>query len=462
MKKFAKVLLSLALAAAMVVPATLTASAAELTINPNGYYGNYAGTGCGFLDGNMYITEGLKGDSTADLTVTVNGNTAYFNNGYLGQKHCALREADYGDDGKVAGGWLQIGVVGADVVPGTNTMVVTDKEGNTVTLEFEATINALGTSYAKVTGDAKAKTMKAEIIFNTDPGFEIGTTFTGRCHDDHNSTGTFTVTAYDEATKMYTIEATDYATTQSLLELKVTSEGEYKDYYVSATINAYNAYTGSEIVGTKITITEATCNRTNKPGSNLIDGTVEKVEGDPPSESDPVVITFKTADAVKVDTLMLYTASDDASYNNRAPGAFKLYGITADGTEELIKDVADSGMQNVNYAPFAVDIDATTAYSEYKMVITSMINNGDGSWWFQLGELEIYSDDAAMTDIYEVKTGAVAYNGTAPQAPDVTEDAPITNESPKTGDAITVMIVASAVAMAAIAVVVSKKRSTAC
>lgn len=458
MKKFAKVLLALALVAAMVVPTALTAMAAELTINPNGYYGNSANTGCGFLDGNMYITEGLQAESTADLTVTVNGKTAYFNNGYLGQRHCAVHEADYGEDGKVAGGWVQIGVVGADVVPGTNTMVVTDKAGDSVTLNFEATINALGYTYAKVTGDAKAKTMKAEIVFNTDPGFAIGTTFTGRCHDDHGNEGTFTVTAYDEATKMYTIEATNYATTQSLLELKVTSEGAYKDFFVCATVNEYNAYKTSEITGTKIAITEATCNRTNKPGSNLIDGTVEKVEGNPPSESDPVVITFKTAEDVKVNTMMLYTAGDDASYNNRAPGAFKLYGVKADGTEELIKDVADSGMQNVNYTPFAVDIDATVAYNSYKMVITSMINGGAGSWWFQLGELEIYSDDAAMTDIYEVKTGIVAYNGTAPKAPEQPEQPTTNEESPKTGDVVVVAVAASVVALAGFAFA-SKKRS---
>ncbi|MBO5779471.1 MAG: hypothetical protein J6R82_07880 [Clostridia bacterium] len=458
MKKFTKVLLALTLIAALVVPTAMSSFAAELTINPDGYYGNSANTGCGFLDGNMYITEGLKGDSIADLSVTVNGNTAYFNNGYLGVKHCALNEADYGDAGKVAGGWLQIGVVGADVVSGTNTMVVTDKEGNTVSLNFDATINALGTSYAKVVGDAEAKTMKAEIVFNTDPGFEVGTTFEGRCHDDHNSTGVFTVTAYDEATKMYTIESTNFVTTQSLLELKVTSEGTYKGYFVSATINEYNAYAGSQIAGTKITITEATCNRTNKPGSNLIDGTVEKVEGNPPSESDPVVITFKTADAVTVNTMMLYTAGDDASYNNRAPGAFKLYGVAADGTETLIKDVADSGMQNVNYAPFAVDIDATAAYSEYKMVITSMINGGSGSWWFQLGELEIYSDDAAMTDIYEVKTGAVSFNGTEPKAPETTPDPTPDPKPAPTGDSVVALVVLSVVSLLGMAVI-SKKRA---
>ena len=441
MKKFAKVLLALMMIAAMVVPTSLVTMAAELSINQNGYYGNYAGTGCGFLDGNMYIAEGLKAANTSELTVTVNGKTAYFNNGYLGEKHCALREADYGNDGKVAGGWLQIGVVGADVVPGVNTMVVTDTEGNTVTLTFEATINALGTSYAKVVGDYKEKTMKAEIVFNTDPGFAIGTTFNGHCHDDHGSEGTFTVTAYDAATKMYTIESTNFVTTQSLLELQVTSEGDYNGYFVSATINEYNAKVADGgVVGTKVAISEISANRGD--ANNLIDGTDNKLEsGTVPSASNPLVVNFKTAESFKLNTLILYTGNDDADWQNRAPKAFKVYGIAADGTETKLFETADAAMENKNFAPYAYNIDATTAYSSYKLEITDY----KGAGYFQFGELEIYSDDVTITSdpIYTVKTGIVAYNGTAPVAapdtnppatePDTTEPNPPVTE-PGTSD----------------------------
>lgn len=479
MKKFTKVLLSAALAASMVVPAALTASAAELTLG-NGYYGNSAGTGCGFLDGNMYITEGLKGESTADLTVKVNGNTAYFNNGYLGEKHCALHEADYGEDGKVAGGWLQIGVVGADVVPGKNTMVVTDKEGNTVALEFEATINALGTSYAKVTGDAKAKTAKAEIVFNTDPGFAIGTTFEGRCHDDHNSTGTFTVTAYDEATKMYTIESTNFVTSQSLLELKVTSEGEYKDYFVSATINAMNNRStfvsdDAPIVdaSTKVTLSNATAT-VNGSGasfgtaSHLVDSQTgdatagAKLEGGWPGA---MTITFEAADGAKPSYLVFYT-DDDNPYGNRAPKEIKLSGSNDNSTWTELVSTADAGIENQANSAFAVKVMADAEYKYFKLEVNS--NKGDG--YFQIEELIMLEGSEVEHNRYKVEDleGIVEYNGTEPKAPDQggdedgTPDQPNTNDSPATGDAITVMIVISAVAMVAIAVVATKKRSSAC
>ena len=468
MKKFTKVLLCAALAASMVVPAAMSVSAAELTLQTdNPMYGGTSAVvndGHGFIEGDLTFTESLNAEDLSDIKVEVNGKVAYWNNGYMGYRHCQLRDDSNHNLPKAS---LQLGIVGADVVAGENTIKFTVGE-DTYTQTFTSNTNILGTSYAKVTGDAKAKTAKAEIVFNTDPGFEIGTTFEGSCHDDHGSKGTFTVTKYDEVTKMYTIESTNFVTTQSLLELKVTSEGEYKDYWVSATINEYNTYVKSEISGTKIAITEATINRDNKPGSNLIDGTSEKVEGGVPTETDPVIITFKTADAVKVNTMILYTGGDDANWNNRAPKAFKLYGVTADGAEELIKDVADSGMQNFNFTPYAIDIDATVAYNSFKMVITSRIDRpqtANQNDWFQLGELEIYSDDAGMTDIYEVKTGAVAYNGTVPTAtqpeqPGTTEQ-PEQPESPKTGDVALVAVSVSIVALAGFAVV-SKKRSSAC
>ncbi len=475
MKKFAKALLAIAMAAAMVVPAALGASAAELTINPNGGYGNSINTGCGFLDGNLYAVEGLKADSVADLTVTVNGKTAYMCDGYLGMRHGRLHDVVDGDAGKVAGG-MQVGIIGADVVSGTNTVVVTDKDGNTLTQTFDATITALGYTYAKVTGDAKAKTMTVEVAFNTDPGFAIGTTFEGKCHDDHGSTGEFKVTAYDADTKVYTITSTDFATKESLLELKVTSDGDYKDAFVCVAINAYNYKTsdGGVIGGNKVTITEITANRGD--AANLIDGTENKLEGGVPSESDPITITFKTESAVKIETLVLYTGGDDETWNNRAPGAFKLYGIASDGAEVLIKDVADSGMQNKNFTPYATEIGATVAYDSYKLVITSRIDREVTAWyndWFQLGELEVYSvaPTVSYEPTYEQKTGAVAYLGidpnapvepdTTPVEPDTTPVEPDTKPAP-TGDALTVMIALSAVAMAAIAVVISKKRSSAC
>ncbi len=456
MKKFAKALLAITMAVAMVVPAALGVAAAELTINESGQYGNLSSTGgCGFLDGNLYTNEGLKGANTQDLTVTVNGKTAYFNNGYLGQKHCGLNTYN-----EVAGAWLQVGIVGADLVVGDNTLVVTDTEGNTITRTFTSSTVALGYSYAKVVGDAKAKTAKAEIVFNTDPNFAIGTTFEGRCHDDHNSKGEFKVTAYDAETKMYTIESTDFVTKQSLLELKVTSEGTYKDAWISATINSYNGKIsdGGVIGGTKVSATGVSSTLGNV--EKMFDGKPDpKLEGNFPSEG--VTITFTTAEAVKIDAFVFWT-HDDGSWNNRAPKAFKLYGVK-NGTDELIKDVTDAGIGNVNNAPFLVDIDATTAYDSYKLVVTDKL--GGNSGYFQIGDLDVYSVAPVISTepVYEQKTGVVAFNGTEPKAPETVEPettVPETKPVPApTGDMMIALVAVAVVSLAGVAVC-SKKRNS--
>ena len=397
------------------------------TTNAAGYYGNSANTGCGFLDGNMYPTAGLNAANSSELTVVVNGKTAYFNNGYLGEKHCAVREADYGENGKVAGGWIQIGVVGADVVPGINTLLVSDKDGNTVILNFKASINALGTSYAKVVGDAKAKTVTAEIIFNTDPGFEIGTTFEGRCHDDHGNTATFTVTAYDSETKMYTIVAENYVPNQSLLELKVTSEGTYKDYFVSATINAVknrSTFVSDDApivdASTKVTLSNAAATVNGSGASfgnagNLVDSQTgdatagAKLEGNWPGA---MTITFEAADGAKPSYLVFYT-DDDGNWTNRAPKEIKLYGSNDNSNWTELLSTADAGIENVNNAAFAVKVMADAEYKYFKLEVNS--NKGNGGY-YQIEELVMLEGAEVEHNRYKVEdvVGAVEYNGVAP------------------------------------------------
>ena len=396
------------------------------TTNPSGYYGNSANTGCGFLDGNMYPSAGLNAANSSELTVKVNGKPAYFNNGYLGEKHCAVREADYGDQGKVPGGWIQIGVVGADVVPGINTLLVTDKDGSTVILNFKASINALGTSYAKVVGDAKAKTVTAEIIFNTDPGFEIGTTFEGKCHDDHGNTATFSVTAYDSETKMYTIKAENYVPNQSLLELKVTSEGAYNGYFVSATINAVNNKTtfigDSAIVdaSNKVALSNPSvkvdsngnsfsdANRLFDAQGNGVGG--QKIEGNWPGA---MTITFEAADGAKPSYIVFYT-DDDGSWSNRAPKTVTISASKDNTNWTVLKENVATGIQNYNEKAFALELMADTEYKYFKVQITEKL--GDQGGYFQLEEIVLLEGDKveASREKVENLAGIVAYNGVAP------------------------------------------------
>lgn len=475
MKKFTKVLLCAALAVSMAVPTALTVSAAELSNLGDDYKFAKDDNRCndGFLDGNLFLSASLQAESLSEVGVKVNGKTAYWNIGYMGVKHCNLGDVNYvNENGEVTStvprSNLQIGIIGADLTVGENELVLIDKNGDTYTETFTSKVNALGTSYAKVTADAETKTVTAEIAFNADPGFAVGTTFEGRCHDDHNNGATFTVTAVDAKTKLYTIKAENYVPNQSLLELKVTSEGTYKDYWVTATINSKNtaiaqgmtdADTAAVVAGaTKQTLSDVTTTLgdANALTNGVGDGT-GKMEGGFPGE---ITVTFKTASEVDATYLVLYTGNDDASYNDRAPGSFVLYGSN-DGNEwTVIKNVETSGMKGAaNYAPTAFALTDTTAYSQYKLVITSTLGAGH----FQMGELELFTGDVTLTDGipaegYAPVAAGVAYNGTAPKAPVTNE--PIT--SPQTGDALTVMIAISAVAMAAIVVVVSKKRNAAC
>ena len=454
MKKFTKVLLALTLIAAMVVPMAVSSFAKELTTY-DGQWANSRGTGCGFLDGNIYCTEGFTADSTTDLKLTMNGKPAYFCDGYLGLKHSALR-----NDGEGTNNWFFCGIIGADIVVGENTLVITDKAGDTLTYKFESSTRALGTSYAKVVANLAKKTVKAEIAFNEDPGFAIGTEFEGKCHDDHGNTATFKVTAYDEATKIYTIEAKDYTTSQSLLELKVTSEGEYKDCMITAAINQGGKKKADKgVEGDMIKLVSATSVKTATGESfgtaaNVIDGfSNPKVEGSFPEGG--VTITVEAEKATKAATLVLYT-NDDGDWNNRAPKTFKVYGSNTAGEKGTeIANVEDSGIENVNHTPFAFKLNSTEAYKYYTIEISAFLGTG----WVQVGEVELYTGDVTITDEVGVVTlkGAVSYNGVKPTAPG-TPDTPDTPDVPETGDVVVIASLLSAISLAGTAFVSKKRR----
>lgn len=458
MKKFTKVLLALTLIAAMVVPMAVSSFAKELTP----YQGNYTGmnTGCGFLDGNVYCEEGFAGEDVDDLTVTVNGKPAYINNGYLGNAHTGLQSEGEGKTNNK----FWVGVVGAEIVEGENTMVVTDKAGDTLTYTFNSSTKALGTSYAKVVSNLAKKTVKAEIAFFNDPGFAIGTEFEGKCHDEHGTTATFKVTKYDEATKIYTIEAKDYAPSHSVLELKVTSEGEYKDYFVSANIHQGGKKKADKgVEGDMIKLVSATSVQTGTTNawgnaSNLIDGfSNPKAEGGFPEGG--VTITVEAKEATKAATLVLYT-NDDGDWNNRAPKTFKVYASNTAGEKGVeVANVEDSGIQNVNHTPFAFKLNTTEAYKYYTIEISSFLGTG----WVQVGEVELYTGDVTITDEVGVVTlkGDVAYNGTKPEAP-VDPDTPVDpkpeTKVPETGDVVVIATLLSVVSLAGTAFVSKKRR----
>ncbi len=468
MKKSLRKILAIALVCMMVVPCAISAFAADgqLQLNDKNWYGNSVKGGDGFVEGNLTFTETIA-DDLSDVTVEINGYPAYWNVGYLGNRHCQLRNAP-GDDPLKSS--LEVGLVGVKLNEGEqNTFKLTAKNGKVYETTFTSSCKAIPVSYAKVVCDRQAKNAKIEVAFAEDPGFKVGDTFEGRTHDEHNAGSvnatTFKVTAYDTATKVYTLESQgEYTTTHSLFEIKCTTEGANKDVWFSVTINTMaGTFIGDKKVtekATKIDLTEVKANRADDKAANLKDGTDEKYEtGEAPKADNPIEITFKTATAVKPDYFVMYTGNDDATWNNRAPNAFKLYGVKEDETEVLILDKAESGLQNVNFTPFAYEIDPAEAYSTFKLVITSQINGAQGH--FQLGEIELYTGNVTVSenDRYATVQGPSASIGTEPKAPaggDKTED------NKPTGDATLAFVLVSFAALIATAAVVAKKRRTVC
>lgn len=469
MKKLLTTLMAIAMITGTMAMGAVSVSAAELQLHENAQYGQFTSVGgeCGFIDSNLYFTTSLNVESLSDIKIEVNGKTAYWNIGYLGIKHCNLRDAN-----DLPNSSLQLGIVGADLHVGDDNTLKLTAGADTYTQTFTSTIAAKSYSYSQVTMDKVAKTVTAVIIYNDDPGYKVGDTFTGRCHDDHSSTTTFKVTEVDG--KKVTLVAENYVTSQSLLELK-----DANGVYTSVTINTSvsqtsegaNALTDDQLAtvlgSKKLTLSNPAVGGGFSSSSvgNAFDGDVgtpgegggSKIEG---SFVTGMTISWEATE--KADYYVIYTGNDSQSWP-RWPSAWTLYG-SKNGTDYVeIDKVVNSGMSALNATPFAYKIDKPDNYTSYKIEIT------DGSFnnnWFQINEIEMYASDAAITEpsvkVETVITGEGAYTGTKPADPETppttdTGDGDKDTPAPSTGD---VALLLSAVALVAVAgaVVVAKKR----
>ena len=355
----------------------------------------HATGGCGFIDSNLRFDKSWVAGQLDDIKVIVNGNQAYWNNGSQGYKHCGL----YGN-GNTANGHLHLGIVGADLVRGVNTMILTDGQ-KIYTHYFNSDKNALGVSYSKVVYDEAAGTVVAKVAFNNDPGFAIGTTFEGRVHDEHFNLNTYKVTAYDADTGIYTIETEGFTTGYTIIELRVTSECDYKDYWVTLTVNEERNDMGAEptldavmgingLTQVKLISATATANGSNfGNASNLINGqdnnftTGGKLEGGWPGT---VTITVEAETSVAPSYIVFYT-DDDGQWQNRAPKFVRFYGSNDNSNWTFIRSVTDTGIQNVNNSGFPVELDADTEYKYFRLEVLSYKGGG----YFQIKELVLYT-----------------------------------------------------------------------
>ncbi|MGM9637058.1 MAG: hypothetical protein ACI3YK_03625 [Eubacteriales bacterium] len=469
MKKLLTTLMAIAMITGTMALGAVSVSAAELQLHENAPYGQFTSVGgeCGFIDANLYFTTSLNVESLSDIKIEINGKTAYWNIGYLGNKHCQLGNAN-----DIEKSWIQLGIVGADLHEGDDNTLKFTVGTDTYTQTFTSTITAKSYSYAQVTMDKVAKTVTAVIIYNDDPGYKVGDTFTGRCHDDHSTTTTFKVTEVDG--KKVTLVAENYVTSQSLLELK-----DENGVYTSVTINTAvsqtsegtNALTDDQLAtvlgSKKLTLSNPAVGGgfSSSTVGNAFDGNTGTAGENSGTKIEGGFVTGMTISweaTEKADYYVIYTGNDSKEWP-RWPIAWTLYG-SKNGTDYVeIDKVVNSGMSAVNATPFAYKIDTPDNYTSYKIEITegSFQNN-----WFQINEIEMYASDAAITEpsikVETVTTGEGAYTGTKPAdpvTPPTTDKDDDDNDTPapSTGD---IAFLLSAVALVAVAgaVVVAKKR----
>lgn len=98
-------------------------------------------------------------------------------------------------------------------------------------------------------------------------------------------------------------------------------------------------------------------------------------------------ITFTLSDAQAISGYALVTANDTAENKGRNPVSWVLYGKDASGNYQQIDSATarEVGMGNYNFTGYGKILTDTTAYSEYKLVVTHEERT------FQLGELYIYT-----------------------------------------------------------------------
>ncbi len=414
MKRSFKTILAMLLACIMIVPCALSAFAADdpaLAPTSENVKADH-----GFVEGDVHFNKTIA-EKLEDIKVEVNGKPAYWNIGYLGYAHCQLR-----DNNNITKSSLQLGIVGADLTKDDqNKLKLTMPNGEVYEKTFTSQYAAWGTKYAKVTADTKAKTVTAEIIFNTDPKLAKGTTVVGETHDeckkgrsDRDNQGQFVVDdikTTDAGDKLYIFKAENYVTTYSLLEFTYTDANDNATCF-SATINSSTVFAPKN--GTKVTLSDAevvTTGTTDKFDKDkdrkvLFDGDLsKKIEGNFPEAG--VTITFKADTAAGAPKYIAFGTHDDKDYPGRAPKAFTVYGSDS-ATEKGVKvfETTDAKISAVSEMYFIFNLNATKAYAYYTIEITA--NKGNGGY-FQISEIAMFTGDVT----YDALADGVEYNGTA-------------------------------------------------
>ena len=136
----------------------------------------------------------------------------------------------------------------------------------------------------------------------------------------------------------------------------------------------------------------------NETASNLFDGdTSTKWCYDAPSTSSSAWVVFKANEACRLKGYTITTANDNASYRNRNPKDWKIYGSNDKSNwTELVSVSNDSKLQDENSTSYEYTLATgiTTKYEYYKWEITA--NQGAGV--FQVSEFSITVSQCTETE----------------------------------------------------------------
>ncbi len=118
----------------------------------------------------------------------------------------------------------------------------------------------------------------------------------------------------------------------------------------------------------------------NEPVSNLFDGkTSTKM-----FNAGTGTIAWKTNRETTLYSYTLTTANDNATYHNRNPKKWTLYGSKDGSNWTKIDTVRNSNMEDKNFTPYTFAVDTVGTFSYYKMEITELYGGG-----FQLSEISM-------------------------------------------------------------------------
>jgi hypothetical protein len=174
----------------------------------------------------------------------------------------------------------------------------------------------------------------------------------------------------------------------------------------------------------------------------------------------PYDAVWKYDDAYVIDRFIFATANDNEGYPRRMGAGWTLSGgNSADGPWTVIYTGAGTEYENVNFAYWYVDVNATEAFQYYR-IFAAMGHTDDGAIdEFEPGAIQL-SEVAATGNLPVVEEApvVVADAGLGTGGGEVgIISAPVSPVSPPTADPITLIAVGSLVSMAG-AVIIAKKR----